>query len=965
MRFRQRLERGELRPGDAEQRTHRPCIEVEPRCNRRLVQSVVVQRQRQSVRRSEELDRRRSVHHGRASADSGAGARVVGTCFSYYPHPVGPWPLVGRSEELVYVVETIRGERSRGVVVAGELGVGKSRLARAAINELEAEFASEWVAGTAASAQIPFGAVAHLVDDDAIATPEDRLVVARSIASRLAERAGGRRLILAVDDAQWLDAGTATLVHQLLVAERVKVLLTLRADEPVPDTIVACWKDGWVERLEVQPLNALNVAEVVRSVVGHAVDPLTLQRFWSLSNGNALFLHELLLVALETGAYTVADGVWTWTGGATTSTRLRPILESRFSRLTPPGRAVLDALAVGEPLPLDTLIGLYGPDAVIDVEQCGLATVEERHDHVRLAHPIYGEAVRRAMGAVARRRLMAQLAEAVGEAADLAPGERLRTAVWRLESGSAVAPALLAEGAQIANAMYDHVLAERMARSALAAGAGLATARTLGDALNRQGRCDEGLAVLEPLATQASTDEEHVGIAISRYFGLTTAYGFRPEFASVLLDAEERVTDPRLVAYLQATRATLLTSAGLLEEGVALALATLQGEPDEVTQLRAVSPLAGAWLCAGRAESACALTERMLDVAFLHRHEAPQAPGWVMSLHLPSLVVAGRLDDADAATELVETLMSTGVPSADVSALIALARGMSNLQRGLVRTAADLFRQSVALLRPIARWRLPFALAQLAEASALLGDADAAAAASDEADVLVEHHAIFEGLARRARGWVALARGQRSVALDRWFQAAAWSAEHGQHTAELLSLHDAARYGGAQQVLQRLEVVASTAEDRWAPCFVAHARALVSGDGEALEGAATKFEQAGALLLAAEAFANASFAFRSAESRSRAERAAARAFRLASRCEQPCSPVLEELERPLPLTRREREVAKLAATGLSSQTIASRLFLSVRTVEGHLQNAYGKLGVNDRQGLSTALGVGRADRDPG
>ena len=109
------------------------------------------------------------------------------------------------------------------------------------------------------------------------------------------------------------------------------------------------------------------------------------------------------------------------------------------------------------------------------------------------------------------------------------------------------------------------------------------------------------------------------------------------------------------------------------------------------------------------------------------------------------------------------------------------------------------------------------------------------------------------------------------------------------------------------------------------------------------------------MLLAAEAHAEASAVFVATGLRARAERAAARAGQLASGCEGACSPMLDELQRPLPLTRREREVASLAAAGLPSQMIAERLFVSVRTVEGHLQKAYGKLGVNDRRGLTTAL----------
>ncbi|MBI5030330.1 MAG: response regulator transcription factor [Chloroflexi bacterium] len=49
-----------------------------------------------------------------------------------------------------------------------------------------------------------------------------------------------------------------------------------------------------------------------------------------------------------------------------------------------------------------------------------------------------------------------------------------------------------------------------------------------------------------------------------------------------------------------------------------------------------------------------------------------------------------------------------------------------------------------------------------------------------------------------------------------------------------------------------------------------------------------------------------------------------------------------------PLTEREREVLSLLAQGSSNKDIAQRLYLSVRTVEGHLANVYGKLQVKSR-----------------
>ena len=56
------------------------------------------------------------------------------------------------------------------------------------------------------------------------------------------------------------------------------------------------------------------------------------------------------------------------------------------------------------------------------------------------------------------------------------------------------------------------------------------------------------------------------------------------------------------------------------------------------------------------------------------------------------------------------------------------------------------------------------------------------------------------------------------------------------------------------------------------------------------------------------------------------------------------------------LTVREREIARLAAQRLTAYEIAAQLFISKRTVEGHLANIYAKLGVKSKLELAARLG---------
>jgi DNA-binding CsgD family transcriptional regulator len=126
-------------------------------------------------------------------------------------------------------------------------------------------------------------------------------------------------------------------------------------------------------------------------------------------------------------------------------------------------------------------------------------------------------------------------------------------------------------------------------------------------------------------------------------------------------------------------------------------------------------------------------------------------------------------------------------------------------------------------------------------------------------------------------------------------------------------------------------------------------------DANELAGAADDFEAMGAMLLAAETAAEASESFRRAGDQRAATAASHRSRTLAAFCEGADTPGLVRPDAVVPLSPREREIAMLAAEGLSSKDVADRLFLSVRTVNNHLQRVYSKLGVSSRTEMARLL----------
>jgi len=150
------------------------------------------------------------------------------------------WPLVGRDDELT--LATVALESYGCVVLTGAAGVGKTRLAHEVLARATRDGdETEWVAATHTAASIPLGAVAHLVPDSAIGRGRDATL--RAIVGAL-RRVDGHRLLLGIDDAHLLDDASAALAQLLVAGGTARAVITVRSEEPAPDSIASLWKDG-------------------------------------------------------------------------------------------------------------------------------------------------------------------------------------------------------------------------------------------------------------------------------------------------------------------------------------------------------------------------------------------------------------------------------------------------------------------------------------------------------------------------------------------------------------------------------------------------------------------------------------------------------------------------------------------------------------------------------------------------
>ncbi|MFI5475340.1 ATP-binding protein [Streptomyces cacaoi] len=258
-------------------------------------------------------------------------------------------PFIGREEELTRlsgVLERARGGESRAVLIAGDAGVGKTRVldevatraARSGMTVLTGHCVdlgdvglpylpfTEILGLLAADGRFAAVLAAHpLVDrllgagtdaDEAGSAPrsgsgEGRLRLFEGMAALLADLSDVTPLLLVLEDLHWADQSSRDLLRFLLSrgflqrptgngsGHRLAVLASYRADDlhrrhPLRPLLAELVRLPAVDRLELRPLADAEVARLLRALEDRPLPDATVRRIVERAEGNAFYAEELL-----------------------------------------------------------------------------------------------------------------------------------------------------------------------------------------------------------------------------------------------------------------------------------------------------------------------------------------------------------------------------------------------------------------------------------------------------------------------------------------------------------------------------------------------------------------------------------------------------------------------------------------------------------------------------------------------
>jgi DNA-binding CsgD family transcriptional regulator len=917
--------------------------------------------------------------------------------------------LVGRDEELLSVGRFLgaipRG--ARAMVIEGEAGAGKTSVWRAALDRAR-EDGAVVLSARPAQAETSFAhaalgdliraqhetmarlpspqrralETALLLADHDGETPDQQVIAlaALGVLRALAERAP---MVVAIDDVQWLDAPSAAVLRfaaRRLGDDRVGLLLAQRTagGEPAPLELERALAPDRLTRVGLSPLSLGAVQHLLQLQLAYVPSRPVLHRLHELSGGNPFFALELAR-ALRAGTLRLEPG-------ERLPVTLDALVGARMSTLS---AGALHALAVAASMAQPTaelVVRVSGLDGDVLAEAERAQIVELRDGKVQFTHPLLASAAYALVDAAARRELHAGAAASVVD-----PEERARHLALAATGPDEAVARALEDAAMRAEARGAPTSAaelyKRAARLTPSDHGRDVCLRTMNAAfcVFQTGDSRRAREMLEGVVGRLQPGSDRARALIR--LALVRGYDDDLRAAEALLREalHEAEGDEELVAAAHNNLCSILFR--------------LRERLDEAVEHgRAASAAAlDAGLLGIAAE---ALGGRVLAEAALGRESAAETLQSALALQ-PGLEHARALaqplfqvacawlwwDELERARDAFEWLRQRAVEMGDEGSLpyVLVLAAQVECVRGDVAAAARHADEGYALTQQTGQATLgAYLLALRALADAIAGDAQKARQRAERALTVADRTSgrPAEHFATAALGLLELSLGRpaetnRVLAPLVEFLRREKIVEPG--TARVVADHvegliAVGELGAADELLDWYEGNARRLQRRSAIAASARCRGLL---------AAAKGDPVGALVELERALeisdgvpiplerGRTQLAFGAAHRRAKHKRAAREtlesaretfermgAHAWAERAREELARVGGRAPSLGALTPTEQRVAELVAEGLQSKQVAAALFVSQKTVEGHLTHIYSKLGVRSRTELARRLGEG-------
>jgi len=369
------------------------------------------------------------------------------------PEGEGDTPLVGRQSELETLQAPLRSAwRRRGQVLllAGDSGVGKTRLAR----ELLHTVATSGMIALSSTAyeqegQLPYqpfieafdgyltehqrpldeNPITHFKRLGSTDPQQEHWALFKATATFLINLAAHSPVILLVDDLHATDDTSLQLFHYLARQTRATPLIllaTYRTDiatsvgTPFGTLLNALYRERLSETLVLSPLSESAVASIVAHILGKETSPALPKAVFDITEGNPFFVQEMLRMVLTSGQVEEREGKFHLKPGIElrVPTGLGELLRERVMRLGSSADSALRAAAVvGREFRFDVLrrVVMLSESELLDALDVALVAhlLEETASGYRFRHPLIRRALYDVLSQARRARLHACAAEAI------------------------------------------------------------------------------------------------------------------------------------------------------------------------------------------------------------------------------------------------------------------------------------------------------------------------------------------------------------------------------------------------------------------------------------------------------------------------------------------------------------------------------------------------------------------------